>query len=143
MKSILIGIGIWGMFYLTAQSQNPVPLFLKNKSFDVVYNYDEDGNKTIVQHHIPFLAECHFDESTYYLRSDSIVSDFRGLYEYFKIKSNLWLEVITHNNDRKLIHFKILDEVVETDTIGWYGRDSYDQGIKIIKYNGMDTVRWD
>lgn len=124
-------------FGFNLYGQRSVPLFLKDKNFDVVYGYNHKKRTIEISSYIPLFMEANFDKNTFYLKRDSVTIDSRMQYEYFKIDDDKWLEVATINKKSTSRIFKLLEEVTNNDTIPWM--KGYSHGVYIFPYNQLDT----
>lgn len=125
-------------FCLNIYGQNTIPLFLKGKTFDIVYEYNHEKGTIVTSSYIPFLLETNFNDNTFYLKRDSVTINSSMQYEYFKLSDDKWLEKKTLNKKSTSRQLKILEEVTEKDTIDWY--QGYGTGVWIVQYYKLDTL---
>lgn len=130
-------------FVFSLYGQRPVvPLFLKGKNFDVVYEYNDETRAIVKSSYMPALMEDNFNDNTFYLKSDSITIDSSMQYEYFRMDSGIWLEVKTINKKSTLTHFKISEEIKQRDTVLVWPADTNDYStiLLVIPYSELDTL---
>ena len=125
---------------LSVYGQNSVPLFLRDRSFDITYEYNKGQKEFVVGTYRTSGEELNFNENTFYLKRDSITINTRMQYEYFKMDGDVWLEVKTINKESTLRYYKVLEEIIENDTMMWFGAKYYDSGFHVIQYNELDTL---